>query len=104
MPTVWIPEAFLVYLAHPTIQIYYIPATLTLCKVTQILESEKFLLVNPESTLTLCKVTQILESEKFFLVNPESTLTLCKVTQILESEKFLLVNPESWALESKIQH
>ena len=49
MPTVWMPEAFLVYLSPPTIQIYYIPATIARCKVTQILESEKFLLVNPES-------------------------------------------------------
>ena len=49
MPSVLMPEAFLVHLSHPTVQIYYIPATLTPCKVIQILESAKFLLVNPES-------------------------------------------------------
>ena len=49
MPTVWMPEAFLVYLAPPTVQICYIPATIATCKVIQILESETFLLVNPES-------------------------------------------------------
>ena len=49
MPSVLMPEAFLVHLSPPTVQIYYIPATLTPCKVIQILESAKFLLVNPES-------------------------------------------------------
>ena len=45
MPSVLMPEAFLVHLSPPT----YIPATLTPCKVIQILESAKRLLVNPES-------------------------------------------------------
>ena len=49
MPTVLMPEVFLVLLSPPTVQIYYIPATLTPCKVIQILESVKFLLVNLES-------------------------------------------------------
>ena len=49
MPTVLMPEAFLVLLSPPTVQIYYIPATLTSCKVIRILESANFLLVNPES-------------------------------------------------------
>ena len=33
MPTVLMPEAFLVHLSPPAVQIYYIPATLTPCKV-----------------------------------------------------------------------
>ena len=33
MPSVLMPEAFLVHLSHPTVQIYYIAATLTPCKV-----------------------------------------------------------------------
>ena len=49
MPTVLMPEAFLVHFSPPTVQIYYIPATLTSCKVIQILESVEVLLVNPES-------------------------------------------------------